>query len=285
MLFRTMSLTYNVNGSVSTATTTENSANSSGLTTHGKISESAAPPAIQFAFGVVGNAIALLLLYWSRARHRWRPFYRMVFCLAITDFCGILLVYPLVMLRYASNFEFEFSKELCRYYISLIFTYAPMSSVFLICAMSIDRFLAILCPLSYRGRAKYKRANIMLLVQFLLAVLISGLHLFGLGDAHSFYPKSWCFFNFVGTDSLNRANSFIYATVGITTVFVTMILNTVVIATICRRTRCNFRFENRLSAGDRNNLKIIVFLITIVVVFAGLWLPLMVNFIHNILIL
>ncbi|KAK3090626.1 hypothetical protein FSP39_013243 [Pinctada imbricata] len=226
--------------------------------------------------GILGNFAAILMLYFSRKRHKWRPFHRLVLCLAVTDFCGIMFVYPLVMYRYSSNFNYDFPEPLCHYYISFIFTYAPLSSAFIICAMSIDRFIAILFPHSYGGPWKYKRVNLMLITQALAAFIFAGLHLVGLGDANAFYPGSWCFFNFTGDDIYNRANSYIYSVVGILTVAIMITLNSIVMVKICRRTGCRKLMEGGRSE-DKANIKIIVFLIAVVVIFTVLWLPLMVD--------
>lgn len=49
--------------------------NSSGVNLNQtKVWESAVPPALQFAFGVVGNLVALGVLVKSAKYHKWKPF-------------------------------------------------------------------------------------------------------------------------------------------------------------------------------------------------------------------
>lgn len=104
-----------------------------------KVWESAVPPALQFALGVVANLIALGLLVKSAKYHKWKPFYRLVGGLALTDGGAILLVYPIAIVRYATDFTYDFPKPLCDYS-SFIYSLLFTSSAMIVCAMSFDRF-------------------------------------------------------------------------------------------------------------------------------------------------
>lgn len=232
--------------------------------------ESSVPPALQFAFGVIGNAIALVVLGLSAKNHKWRPFYRLVCGLAITDGGGILLVYPTVMIQYAENFTFDFPKALCDYS-SFIYTFTLMSSAMIICAMSLDRFFAILYPFVYNSENKGRRTNCILATIWLLGLLLSTLHLMGLGSSYNYYPRSWCFLNFVGGTTKDRINSFIYSITGLLILLCTIAVNVVVILSVCRKMR-----RNSVKSARRVNVNIIVFLVVIVIVFTTCWAPLMV---------
>ncbi|XP_061166343.1 prostaglandin E2 receptor EP4 subtype-like [Saccostrea echinata] len=235
--------------------------------------ESAVPPALQFAFGVIGNAIALVVLIFSSKNHQWRPFYRLVCGLAITDGGGILLVYPTVMSRYASNFTFTFPKELCDYS-SFIYTFTLISSAMIICAMSFDRFLAILYPFFYNSGNKGRRTNFILALIWLIGLLLSTLHLMGLGSSYNYYPYSWCFLNFVGGTIEDRINSYIYSIFGLLILICTLFLNISVILNVCRKLRRGSQISTGRSV--KNDVYIIIFLLVIVVIFTTCWAPLMV---------
>lgn len=172
--------------------------------------ESAIPPAMQFGFGVIGNIIALVVLVMSSKTHKWRPFYRLVGGLAVTDGGGILLVYPTVMVRYATDFTYLFPKALCNYS-SFVYTFTLISSAMIVCAMSLDRYVAILHPFLYGSGKNGRRANVTLCIVWTAGAVISGLQLVGLGSSFNYYPKSWCFINFVEMNTLDRVNSYIYS--------------------------------------------------------------------------
>ncbi|XP_062576038.1 prostaglandin E2 receptor EP4 subtype-like [Saccostrea cucullata] len=252
--------------------TASNSSTSGESNSSTYIWESAVPPILQFAFGVIGNAIALVVLILSSKNHQWRPFYRLVFGLAITDGGGILLVYPTVMIRYASNFTYDFPVQLCNYS-SFIYTFTLISSAMIICAMSFDRFFAILHPFLYNSGNKGRRTNCILALIWFIGLILSTLHLMGLGSSYNYYPKSWCFLNFVGGTTKDRINSFIYSIFGLLVLVCTISLNISVIVTVCR----NIRLENNLSSRRRvrSDVYIILFLMVIVVVFTTCWAPLM----------
>ncbi|KAK3089756.1 hypothetical protein FSP39_006250 [Pinctada imbricata] len=244
-----------------------------------RIWESAWPPGLQFAFGVIGNFIALIVLFKSSKRHKWKPFYRLVGGLALTDMCGVLFVYPTVMYRYASDFTYNFPKSLCNYS-SFIYSYAILASALIVCAMSLDRFLAILFPFYYNSESKIKRVNIMLGGIWIFTLFICTLHLMGLGDSKLYYPGSWCFLNFVGRTVEDRVNSFIYSILGIIILMVTACLNISVIITVLINIR-NSRLTKTTKRRGKNNLYIIVFLLMIVAVFTTCFLPLMINILEH----
>ncbi|XP_061183477.1 prostaglandin E2 receptor EP4 subtype-like [Saccostrea echinata] len=235
-----------------------------------KMWESAIPPALQFGFGVIGNIIALVVLVTSSKKHKWRPFYRLVGGLAMTDGGGILLVYPTVMVRYATDFTYVFPKELCNYS-SFVYTFTLISSAMIVCAMSLDRFVAILYPFTYNSDKNGRRANIMLGIIWSVGALVAGLQLVGLGSSFNYYPKSWCFINFVEMDMLDRINSYIYSVFGFLILLVTISVNTVVIVSVVRNMKSDIRSSKR---RQKNDIFIVSFLLVIVIVFSSCWAPL-----------
>ena len=252
----------------------EANVSSSNLTTKDKVWESAIPPALQFALGVIGNLIALVVLVTSAKSHKWRPFDRLVGGLALTDGGGILLVYPTVMVRYATDFTYDFPKILCNYS-CFIYTFTLISSAMIVCAMSLDRFLAILFPFRYNTAGKERRTNIMLMVIWIIGIIISCLPLIGLGSSFNYYPGSWCFLNFVGTTTLDRINSYIYSLFGFAILLTTITLNAIVIVTVCRGMNSDIRQTTR--RRNKNDVFIVIFLMIIVTVFGVCWTPLMVR--------
>jgi nucleoside permease NupC len=65
---------------------------------------------MEYIFGVVGNTIALVLLWINRREHKWESFYKLFTGLALTDFLGVFLVYPFVTKRYVSHFTTTLDK-------------------------------------------------------------------------------------------------------------------------------------------------------------------------------
>ena len=258
--------------------------NSSDMTTeHEKISESIYPPALQFAFGVVGNIIALGILLKKSKEHKWKPFYRLVGGLAITDFCGIALVYPAVMIRYGSGFTFEYPKELCEY-VSFIWSFSFMSSAMIVAVMSFDRFYAIMFPMKYITRDRGCATNIALVIIWTTSGGICSLHVLGIGSVKSFYPGSWCFMNFVSNARLDRISCIIYFVFGMVVLGTTSTLNFTVIFHLCRKsflsTKNAILVRNMKQRRRKSDICVIAMLLAIVIVFTVCWVPLMVSIIY-----
>ena len=169
---------------------------------------------IMFLFGAIGNLIAITFLCMSKKRHLWRPFYRLVGSLALTDLSGTICVFPVVMHSSASGYTFVFPSGLCEY-MSFMWAFSFLASAMLVCCMSLDRFMAILLPFHYNTTKKNQRVNIMIITVWIASAIVTSLHIFGLGSAKKFFPGSWCFINFTSSDQLNRINTFIYSSVGL----------------------------------------------------------------------
>lgn len=250
---------------------TTGNANESNTTTGVIVSESIVPPSLQYGFGVFGNIIAMVLLCRSSAQHKWKPFYKLVGALAVTDFSNIALVYPAVMLRYISGFTFDFPKELCEF-CSFCFSFSFMSSAFIVSAMSLDRFLAVTFPILYR-ESQGKRTTVTLVLIWAFTAIVSSLNLLGIGSVKNFYPGSWCFVDFANNGRLERVNTYIYSITGLIILSTTVMLNIAVVYSVSRKPKLSTSDKKR----KRNDIFIIVFLFTIVTLFSICWVPLMVS--------
>ncbi|XP_061166018.1 prostaglandin E2 receptor EP4 subtype-like [Saccostrea echinata] len=245
---------------------------SQNLTTTTHVYENIVPVTLLFVFGVVGNAIALFVLCYSAKNHKWRPFYRLVCGLAISDGGGILASYPFAEYRYVSNFEYNFPKALCDY-LGFVFMFTLMSSAMIVCCMSFDRFFAIFFPFLYNTPTKERRVMVMLGCVWLLSGIISSLHLYGLGASKNYYPGSWCFLDFIDLSTNAKViYSYIYATTGAVVVILTILINFLVIVFFIKN-----KFKKAVAKSNRNDLPVVLFLLMIVTVFTSCWAPLMVN--------
>jgi prostaglandin E receptor 4 len=229
------------------------------------------PAYLLFVFGVGGNIIALVILLLTTKTHTWRPFYRFVCGLAITDGGGILLSVPVSLSIYASDLEKELSPALCDYQM-FMYMFTLISSAMIVCGMSFDRFFATFYPLQYNNPHKEIRTNITLAVIWGLSALICSLPLFGLGSSRKFYPGTWCFLNFIETTiELNKIDAIIYATIGLIIVLATWTFNIAVIGYFIHK-----RYTEESTWSGWKDVHVIIFLLVVVALFTSCWLPLMV---------
>ena len=234
-------------------------------------------PAIgEYIFGVVGNTIALVLLWINRREHKWESFYKLFSGLVLTDLIGVFLVYQFVSKRYVSHFTWCFPKPLCQF-VSFIFVDAHISSAMLICAMSIDRYLNLVKPHWFQSIHEVRKHTLVLVGIWIAGSLISMLHLVGVGDSELFYPGSWCYFDFVRDTTGNRVMSYIYPVFGFFIVFVTILAN---ILTMCRM--CWDPITGGILLDSRRvsgfiDAHVMIFIIAVTIVFFILWTPLLVS--------
>ncbi|KAJ8305719.1 hypothetical protein KUTeg_016264, partial [Tegillarca granosa] len=250
---------------------------------------SAIVPALMFASGTLGNILALFVLIRSSKTHKWKIFYRLVAALVVTDLFGIVATSPVTLLIYGNNFTWVGGQPLCDYF-SFMLIFAGLATVFIVGAMSMDRYIAVCFPYSYKNSEKKRRVNIFIACIWIVSILIAFLPLIGLGSNVKQYPGTWCFFNSFGTKTSDLVFTYFYSTVGILIIFMTAILNVVVIYSLCKQ-RCltvitsSFRRKDSsastASRFKRNNIYIMIFLVAIVMVFGTCWTPLMIRVLIN----
>ncbi|XP_048764529.2 prostaglandin E2 receptor EP4 subtype-like [Ostrea edulis] len=234
------------------------------------------PAYLLFVFGVGGNIFALVVLLLTAKTHNWRPFYRFVCGLAITDGGGMLLSVPVSLSIYNSDLKKELPPALCDYQM-FMYMFTLMSSAMIVCGMSFDRFLATFYPFLYNKPHKEIRTNIVLAVIWGLSALISSLPLFGLGSSRKFYPGTWCFLNFIETTiELNRIDAIIYASIGVIIVLATWAFNIAVIGYFIYK-----RYAGETTWSGWKDVHVIIFLLIVVALFTSCWFPLMVNILQH----
>lgn len=160
-----------------------------------------------------------------------------------------------------------------------MFIFMLTSSAMIVCAMSFDRFVAILYPFRYNTIGKKYRANIMLALIWITAAFISSLPIMGLGSSVLYYPGSWCFLNFISKSTINRINSFIFSLLGLTILFSTLYFNVAVVVSLCRNQIMNSRVSPK--TRKRSDICNAIFLLVLVSVFAACWTPLIVVIFGN----
>ncbi|XP_033736824.1 prostaglandin E2 receptor EP4 subtype-like isoform X2 [Pecten maximus] len=244
---------------------------------------SPASTAIQFTFGVIGNLLAIFVLVRSAKSHKWRVFYRLVGALAVTDLFGIVATSPVAFIVYANNLKWVGGQPLCDY-LSFMLIFAGLATVFIVAAMSLDRFVAVWFPYSYNVTMKKAYlVNLAVISLWLVSISIAFLPLIGLGQNVLQFPGTWCFFNFFGTDIEDKFFAYFYATIGIIMILLTAILNSLVIFMLGKANRQNGLRRKAASVGSRsgrtrrNDVFIMIFLVVLMVVFATCWTPLMIR--------
>ncbi|XP_053159897.1 prostaglandin E2 receptor EP4 subtype [Hemicordylus capensis] len=201
-------------------------------------------PTVMFIFGVVGNLIAIVVLCKSRKEQKETTFYTLVCGLAVTDLLGTCLVSPVTIATYLKN-EWPGGDALCEYS-SFILLFFGLSGLSIICAMSIERYLAINHAYFYNHYVDKKLAGLTLFAIYVSNVLFCALPSMGLGSSRQQYPGTWCFIDWRTNITIYAAYSYMYAGFSSFLITVTVVSNVLVCVALIRMHR---QFMRRTSLG------------------------------------
>ncbi|XP_070821489.1 prostaglandin E receptor 4 (subtype EP4) a [Chaetodon trifascialis] len=201
-------------------------------------------PSIMFIFGVVGNVIAIVVLCKSRKEQKETTFYTLVCGLAITDLLGTLLASPVTIATYVKG-SWPGDDPLCQYFgfTLLFFSLAGLS---IICAMSVERYIAINHAYFYNDYVDQKLAGLTLLAIYISNALFCALPIVGFGQVKKQYPQTWCFLEWRSNKTSDAAYSYMYAGFSSLLILATVICNVLVCVALIRMHR---RFVRRMSLG------------------------------------
>ena len=232
-------------------------------------------PALMFASGVFGNVLAIIVLLRSSRDHKRTVFYRLVGALACTDLFGTCATSPITLAVYANKFKWVGGEPLCQYE-SFMLIFVGFSAVFIIGAMAVDRFVAILCPFFYDLHVTRRRAVYGIMGLWGFAAFLGLLPIFGLGKNVKQFPGTWCFFTFVSSELKNQIFAYMYSCIGLSVILMTACFNVLVTLTLLKMRR------NAVSVGNvkrhDSELQMMVLLLGIIITFATCWCPFLVGY-------
>ncbi|KAM7400939.1 hypothetical protein PAMA_005231 [Pampus argenteus] len=186
-------------------------------------SRSLVTSATMFAVGVLGNLIAIVVLCISKKEQKETTFYTLVCGMAITDLLGTCFTSPVVIATYVAN-RWPGGALLCHFFSfsMLFFGSAGMS---ILCAMAVERYLAINHAYFYSQHIDRTMARFVLLVTYLANIVLCIMPSFGFGRHVRHIPGTWCFLDWRATDPLGACYSFLYGGVMLLLIAVTLLCN------------------------------------------------------------
>lgn len=205
-------------------------------------------PAVMFIFGVVGNLVAIVVLCKSRKEQKETTFYTLVCGLAVTDLLGTLLVSPVTIATYLKG-QWPGGQALCEYS-TFILLFFGLSGLSIICAMSIERYLAINHAYFYSHYVDKRLAGLTLFAVYASNVLFCALPNMGLGSSRLQYPDTWCFIDWTTNVTAHAAFSYMYAGFSSFLILATVLCNVLVCGALLRMHR---QFMRRTSLGTEQH--------------------------------
>ncbi|XP_021111201.1 prostaglandin E2 receptor EP3 subtype isoform X3 [Heterocephalus glaber] len=252
-------------------------------------SVSVAFPITMMITGLVGNALAMLLVsrsYRRRESKRKKSFLLCIGWLALTDLVGQLLTSPVVIVVYLSQQRWERhdpSGRLCTFF-GLTMTVFGLSSLFIASAMAVERALAIRAPHWYASHMKTRATRAVLLGVWLAVLAFALLPVLGVGQYTVQWPGTWCFISTArggnGTGSApERGNLFFasaFAFLGLLALGVTFACNLATIKALVSRCRAKAVAAQPSAQWGRITTETALQLTGILCVLSVCWSPLLI---------
>ncbi|XP_030633823.1 prostacyclin receptor [Chanos chanos] len=220
---------------------------------------------IMFIAGVVGNLMALAILGVHQKERRTKS---SVFCilvtgLALTDLLGTCVLSPPVFVCYARKATLvglTGDTRLCNLF-AFGMTFFGLASMLILCAMAVERCLAISHPYFYSKNVRRSYAKVILFLIYLFTCAYCLLPFFGYGRHKQYCPGTWCFIKMEAEgeseDEERRtlAFSLSYALLMALLIAIVFVCNGSVIVSLCRMHRSHLtRRGSVVSAGRKRRL-------------------------------
>uniref|UniRef100_A0A8D0HJH8 Prostaglandin E2 receptor EP3 subtype n=1 Tax=Sphenodon punctatus TaxID=8508 RepID=A0A8D0HJH8_SPHPU len=248
-------------------------------------SVSVAFPLTMMITGMVGNALAMLLVYRAyqkKENKRKKSFLLCIGSLALTDLTGQLLTSPVVISVYLANRDWDRvdpSRTLCAFF-GLTMTVFGLCPLFIASAMAIERTLAIRAPHWYASHMKTRATRSGLLGVCLAVLVFALLPIAGVGEYTLQWPGTWCFIS-TREDSLHRlaGNTFFastFAFLGLLSLLVTVGCNVATIVALVSRCRTKTSASQSRKQWGRITMETLFQLLGIMCVLFACWSPLLI---------
>uniref|UniRef100_A0A8C6X570 Prostaglandin D2 receptor n=1 Tax=Naja naja TaxID=35670 RepID=A0A8C6X570_NAJNA len=185
--------------------------------------QSVLPGSLLFAAGLLGNVLALGLLWQhhlkaksqrGQGRPRASAFYLLVSTLAATDLLGKCLLSPIVLAAYAHNLSLPGEEPirspgtLCQLF-AFLMAFFGLASTMLLLAMALECWLSLGQPYFYERHTSRRWGGLLTGAAAVLCALFCALPLLGFGNNVQYCPGTWCFVRMAGD---GRLYSVLYAT-------------------------------------------------------------------------
>ncbi|NXS56237.1 PE2R3 protein, partial [Brachypteracias leptosomus] len=243
---------------------------------------SVAFPLTMMITGIVGNALAMLLVsrsYRAKESRRKRSFLLCIGSLALTDLLGQLLTSPIVISVYLANLSWDAvdpSGHLCAFF-GFSMTVFGLCPLLIASAMAVERALAIRAPHWYASHMKTRVTKAVLVAIWLAVVTFALLPVARLGRYTLQWPGTWCFIS-TGDTHLTGSIFFActFAVLGLLSLVVTVACNLATIEALVSRCRSKATASRSSKQWGRIAMETLIQLLGIMCVLSACWSPLLI---------
>ena len=243
---------------------------------------------LTFIFGSIGNIFALIVLFRSPQDQRKSVFYILVACLVVTDLFGLLSSSTVLIGIHRHLFTLS-TVALCQFF-SFALVFSRLTTVLLIGAMAVDRYLSLHCPYMYSRYFDHTRAVHLVGFIFVFAFAFALLPIVGVGRYVLQYPGTWCFFCRYGASLTDLVYASLFSALGLVVIVLLVVCNVSAITTLIRihfrHRRLSYLGTRRTSQNEdstierkeeHREIQMAVLLAGIAVAFTTCWGPILVS--------
>ncbi|KAM5129723.1 LOW QUALITY PROTEIN: prostaglandin D2 receptor-like [Mantella aurantiaca] len=160
-------------------------------------SYSVLPGILLFSAGVIGNLLAIFILWQHKLRVKKKTtvFYILVTGLTITNLMGKCLVSPMVLAAYSKNetlVEMVGNRNLCDVF-SFLMIFFGLAPMLILLAMGLDCWIALAYPFFYHNYITKRVGLLVPLVVYIFSAAFCSLPFVGIGKFEQYCPGTWCF--------------------------------------------------------------------------------------------
>ena len=236
---------------------------------------------LMFILALLLNSVAIFSLIRSSTYHHWNSFYRLLLCLTLTDTLGSITSFPVLLVTYAHNLDWQGGQPVCDY-VGFMISFSFLSSAAFVGAMSLERFLGVWAPLLFNDKTtRENRTSALIVVIWSFVFILALCPIVGFGEYVIQYPGSWCFYNFRATGA-NKIYSLVYSVIWLLVITCTVLCNSLVIVKLVQRfviqRRRATHGNRKIGRSTRNELFSVILLFVIVVVTVTCGIPLAVSY-------
>uniref|UniRef100_A0A8C2H4M3 Prostaglandin E receptor 4 (subtype EP4) c n=1 Tax=Cyprinus carpio TaxID=7962 RepID=A0A8C2H4M3_CYPCA len=180
--------------------------------------------ATMFGVGVLGNLVAIVVLCISKKDQKETTFYTLVCGRAVTDLLGTCFTSPVVIATYiAGRWP---GGALLWHFFSFSMLFFGSAGMSILCAMSVERYLAINHAYFYsQQHVDRAMARFALMATYLANILLCIMPSFGFGKHTKHFPATWCFMAWPAMDSVGASYTFLYGGFMLLLIAITVLCN------------------------------------------------------------
>ncbi|KAK7488446.1 hypothetical protein BaRGS_00020231 [Batillaria attramentaria] len=252
-------------------------------------------PILMMSSGVLGNLLALVILFTADRQVRRTPFFALLAGMACTDLVGQAANGVVAIIVYANRLQWVGGRPVCIYHgFSMVF-FAVVTPQ-LVCAMSVERLLALRFSYFYCRQFTNRIAKWIIVTVWTATAFFCTWPLMGFGSYELQFPGSWCFLNFHRQTLSDMIYALVFSSLNIVIIAAIIICNASVVCTLLQMRRVRHMNSSPSSSADLNRhvhprtrpslhlemeTQMVWFLVAITIVFSCLWLPINVHILTN----